>query len=101
MKEQVTKFVFKTFVLLGRSQKFSSGLKRVNMVNSVAIWVYLNVFHQVYQRATLGTRGFFSHALGRFVLSTAGRHGFGQRLKIRAAKPREKTSGGERLDLPC
>ena len=53
MKEQVTKFVFKTFVLLGRPQKFSSGLKRVNMVNSVAIWVYLNVFHQIYQRATL------------------------------------------------
>ena len=59
MKEQVTKFVLKTFVLLGRPQKFSSGLKSVNMVDSVAIWVYLNVFYQVYQRATLGTRRFF------------------------------------------
>ena len=51
MKEQVTKFVFKTFVLLGRPQKFSSGLKRVNMVNSVAIWVYLYFTDQVHQRA--------------------------------------------------
>ena len=41
MKEQVMTFVFKTFVLLGRPQKFLSGLKRVNMINSVAIWVCL------------------------------------------------------------
>ena len=94
MKEQVTKFVFKTFVLLGRPQKFSSGLKSVNMVDSVVIWVYLNVFYQVYQRATLGTRRFFLACVRelRFV---------GRRPKTRAAKPREKTSGTERLDLPC
>ena len=29
------------------------------------------------------------------------RHVFGRRPKTRAAKPREKTSGVERLDLPC
>ena len=51
---------------------------------------------------TVGNRGFFSRATRSFRRVLArGQHVFGGRLKKREAKPREKTSGAERLDLLC
>ena len=49
---------------------------------------------------TLGTKGFFSCATRSFNrVSATGRQVFGWRLKKLAAKPQEKTSGAEHLDL--
>ena len=74
--------------------KFCKGVNRLSILN---IFIDYNWW---FAQHHLGTRGFFSRATRSFVSSATGRHVFGRRPKTRAAKPREKTSGAERLDLP-
>ena len=61
--------------------------------------VILKLIYALLIFLTLGTRG-FSCVLREFSVLAEGQHIFGHRLKSRAAKPGEKTSGTEQCYLP-